>query len=363
MGFYLRKSVNVGGFRFNLSKSGVGMSVGVKGLRFGTGPRGNYVQMGRGGVYFRQTLSPRHTVQTIPRSQPIAPMAPPTAPIRAMEPPLAPIESASVVELVDGSADDLIRDINDKRRRLPLFPFIAVLGCLGLIALIGVGAYWWLTLATFIVSVAAVVMARQYDEVNKSVVLLYGLDEAAQDAYQGFQDAFGTLASCARIWQVHAQGQSFDRKYTAGANTIERRAPITLSKGRVANLKTNIDIPKIPAGKQTLAFLPDRLLVFEPSAVGAISYDQISIYASRVNFREQERLPGDAVVTGYTWQYVNKNGGPDRRFSRNPLDVGTTPRDTAHTLLEFDIATDAVPAELIIRGSSYVDAVYYNLKK
>jgi hypothetical protein len=35
MGFYLRKSVAVGPFRFNLSGSGVGMSVGVRGLRVG----------------------------------------------------------------------------------------------------------------------------------------------------------------------------------------------------------------------------------------------------------------------------------------------------------------------------------------
>src|SRR5690349_12356802 len=57
MSWYLRKSVRVGGMRFNLSRSGVGMSVGVTGLRVGRGPRGNYVHMGRGGVYFRQTLS------------------------------------------------------------------------------------------------------------------------------------------------------------------------------------------------------------------------------------------------------------------------------------------------------------------
>src|SRR5258706_15819405 len=56
MGFYLRKSVAVGPFRFDLSGSGVGMSVGVRGLRLGTGPRGNYVRIGRGGVYYQQTL-------------------------------------------------------------------------------------------------------------------------------------------------------------------------------------------------------------------------------------------------------------------------------------------------------------------
>lgn len=39
MGFYFRKSVNLGGLRFNLSKSGVGVSTGFKGFRIGSGPR------------------------------------------------------------------------------------------------------------------------------------------------------------------------------------------------------------------------------------------------------------------------------------------------------------------------------------
>ena len=55
MGFYFRKSVNLGGLRFNFSKSGVGVSTGVKGFRIGSGPRGNYVQMGKNGIYYRKT--------------------------------------------------------------------------------------------------------------------------------------------------------------------------------------------------------------------------------------------------------------------------------------------------------------------
>lgn len=57
MAFYLRDSVSVGPFRFNLSKSGVGLSVGITGLRFGLGPRGRYIHAGRGGVYYRKTFS------------------------------------------------------------------------------------------------------------------------------------------------------------------------------------------------------------------------------------------------------------------------------------------------------------------
>jgi hypothetical protein len=56
MPLYLRKSVSAGPFRFNFSESGVGVSVGVKGLRVGTGPKGHYVHAGRGGIYYKATI-------------------------------------------------------------------------------------------------------------------------------------------------------------------------------------------------------------------------------------------------------------------------------------------------------------------
>ena len=40
MGFYFRKSVNLGPFRVNFSRSGIGYSVGGKGFRTGVDSRG-----------------------------------------------------------------------------------------------------------------------------------------------------------------------------------------------------------------------------------------------------------------------------------------------------------------------------------
>jgi Protein of unknown function (DUF4236) len=56
MSWYIKKSFRFGPIRFNLSKSGIGVSGGVKGFRVGTGPRGPYVHAGRGGIYYRKSL-------------------------------------------------------------------------------------------------------------------------------------------------------------------------------------------------------------------------------------------------------------------------------------------------------------------
>ena len=69
MGFYLRKSFRMGPMRLNLSKSGLGVSAGVRGARIGVSSRGKaYVHVGRGGLYVRETLggSARRTVHHEP---------------------------------------------------------------------------------------------------------------------------------------------------------------------------------------------------------------------------------------------------------------------------------------------------------
>lgn len=58
MGFYFRKSFKCGPIRFNLSQSGIGASIGVKGLRYGVNAKGKeYVHAGRYGMYYRKQFS------------------------------------------------------------------------------------------------------------------------------------------------------------------------------------------------------------------------------------------------------------------------------------------------------------------
>ena len=61
----------------------------------------------------------------------------------------------------------------------------------------------------------------------------------------------------------------------------------------------------------------------------------------------EQRAPKDAKVVEYTWRYVNKRGGPDRRFSNNPQlptietrDVILTTNSGFHAQLKFS-NTDA----------------------
>jgi hypothetical protein len=51
--------------------------------------------------------------------------------------------------------------------------------------------------------------------------------------------------------------------------------------------------------------------------VGGVSYSDLRVNWGVSAFIEDESVPRDSTIDGYTWQYVNKHGGPDRRFKNN----------------------------------------------
>jgi len=57
MGLFFRKSKKIGLFRLNASKSGFGLSFGVKGCRFSLNQKGIQFNTGSKGAYYRKSLS------------------------------------------------------------------------------------------------------------------------------------------------------------------------------------------------------------------------------------------------------------------------------------------------------------------
>lgn len=58
MGFFFREHLKLGKFlKLNFSKSGIGLSGGITGLRLGIGPKGTWFHAGRHGLYYRKSLN------------------------------------------------------------------------------------------------------------------------------------------------------------------------------------------------------------------------------------------------------------------------------------------------------------------
>jgi hypothetical protein len=313
VGFYIRKSLSVGPFRFNLSKSGIGLSTGIKGFRVGTGPRGNYVQMGRGGLYFRQTLPSSSSSETrrahseVPAEQ--------SSSIEFDE-----VQSGSVSQMVDSSSSALLEEISSKSKKLLIWPWVFGLNIFLLVVLVAASSPVWIYFLLVPISVGGLVWAIHADKLRKTVVLFYKLEPHIEQAFQNLHNAFDALRGCSRIWHIESHGNittTYDWKVNAGASAVVKRNAIAPHAGSPPYFQCNISFPVLPAGRQRLYFLPDRILVWDTNGVGAVGFDQLDISFGEQRFIEDAGVPNDTRVVDKTWRYVNKKGGPDRRFNNN----------------------------------------------
>jgi hypothetical protein len=348
MGFYFRKSINLGGVRFNFSKSGIGASVGVKGFRVGTNSRGNYIHMGRNGLYYRAAIGKKKSGRQTPtlQSPSFRPFQQPVSPqIQQEELHFQDIDSGDLAFIVDATSQDVVNEINTKRKKFPFCP-LAIL--LAFIPVAGIP----------LAIIATILLYAFVDKKRKTTVLVYDIDEDTEREIQNFYNAFDELASCSAAWHVSSQASVRDKKYHAGANSVVNRAKIRINYKTPKYLKTNVKVPAIPVGSQTIYFFPDRIFIYDKKSVGGLAYSGFSVTRKNQRFIESGIVPRDGTVVDHTWQYVNKSGGPDKRFSNNrqlPIllysEVYFTSTSGLNELIQFSNQTAGI--DLIARLEQY----------
>jgi hypothetical protein len=328
MPFYLRDSVSLGPFRINLSKSGLGISAGVKGFRVGTGPRGHYIHAGMNGVYYRKTLG---GLGRKPKAAPaeggtdyiseIAKIAPnDRLPTYMTEDGvlMRRIISAEAEVLVSESHSEALRSLNEARERPSYALMLCAAAGVGLgfsfasqnLAIIGLFA---------VLLVAAYTVGNMIDVPRRNVVFAYNLDPAAEERYKALVDAIDRIASASKLWFVEAKGDITNLhawKKNSGASALVDNKETSVSYALPSGIASNVTPPMIVIDGKNCYFFPDCILVEENNRFGAVRYETI-----RTAVRDQRMIidsaPSDATVVGQTWKYVNKKGGPDRRFKDN----------------------------------------------
>lgn len=300
MGFFFRKSLNFGPLRVNLSKSGVGFSTGVTGFRIGTGPKGAYIHAGRGGFYYRKTLGTKKTTQKTTAQSFFDPEQSTSS---AMPANYVEIESADTDQLTDVSSKDLLEQINKNNNRTQLWPIgIVAAICSILIPVpylyIGMGA--GLVLAFLLYSLHDI----------KRIPLNYSDDDVTKNAVETMNKIVSLLANCDFVW--HIEG------FVAEQPTSIKRTHIFIQKIKPNFIETNIEVYRIPVGKQDMYFFPDRLYVVEDKNLAIINYLDIEISTKTVQMEETYIFPKDSRLVSQTWEHTNLNGEPDKRYANNP---------------------------------------------
>ena len=318
MGFYIRKGFNLGPLRMNVSKSGLGFSFGVKGARVGVGPRGSYVHAGRGGVYWRKQLG---SDQQHPQGKPVA------APVVSDEEHEGVIESANSAAFAHDSQADLLEALERVRTRTPRVRIVLRLGLLLLAATTLVWLYQPSLLPTLVYAALMVLLVlglvigsllgRRVDQRDGGVSLAFNFEAEAEDRFMKLHEALCRLAFCDRIWLIDRKKDTGDWKRNAGASNFVTRHRVEMSETLPKHVECNLPVMALPAGQQTLYFFASGIFVYDSDGVGIVPYSDVQVEVGQIGFPEEGTPPDDAPVIGQTWLYVNRDGGPDRRFSNN----------------------------------------------
>jgi|SRR5579862_1160721 len=303
MGFGFRKTFSTGPFRFTVSPRGVSSSFGVRGARITSGPRGTFVTVSSHGVYYRHRIDAPPGVRR------------PEIPSQVVEQvPLDSVFQVPVSELVASSQNDLVTKLNENISATN--PAIIPMVVSGLL-LFAVPSYPVTALLAMTLGLAlAIVLWRKFRATHTQEIH-YSLDPEATANFERIQKALACLGSCSRVWVLNTSAQTSDYKRNAGARTLITRRSASIGQLATKGFRSSVPISSIEANGTFFHFLPEQILILSGKRYGAISYAQLMISVQSTRFIEGEAVPSDSRQVDSTWRFVNKNGGPDRRFNNN----------------------------------------------
>lgn len=335
MGFYLRRGFRLGPLRLNLSGSGLGASVGVKGARIGIGPRGRYIHVGRHGLYYRKSLG--RGVAPLPASAASAVMGAepgerspsgrerqpsagwghsPGPASRAAAAPAGPPLDLS--QLADSSSAELLAELRRSRRAIAWLVPALVAAALVVVALMARVPERWVAAVAALALIAPLGFIARADARRRVTEVHYHLDPPVARAWEALLAAFARLGRCGGRWHAGPAGTVGDPRALAGATLALDPEAIAAAPELPGRVRCDLVPPALRAGGRTLYLFPDRILVFQGREVGAVSWSEARITAGLARMIEQRTPPADARIVDHRWLHPNRDGGPDRRFSVNP---------------------------------------------
>ncbi len=303
MGFRYRKSINLGGgFRVNISKSGIGYSWGVKGARITKTAKGttrHTLSIPGTGISYTQESSKKKNNSsnhngTRNRSNYNQ----------------SDILHAENMEKVDVSMYQPVeyKELLDRFKKVQN---------VNLLSNVFILTFLLSVVPIFIITGIAGIILKIYTHTKLAIQIIYDFDEDSKIAYEQLNATWMSMNSNKKFWQIMTSAKIQNTKAHGGANTSVSRIPAKAINKVPFFMKINMTPFGLQLKKKQLIFLPDKLLVIDGRKVGALNYAEIDLKLGKTNFIESETIPSDAKVIRYTWLKVNKDGSPDKRYKGN----------------------------------------------
>jgi hypothetical protein len=144
-------------------------------------------------------------------------------------------------------------------------------------------------------------------------------DPSLAPYYDQICHSFESLQSSQFCWDVTSSVQIDRVKERSSAATTIYRKPVSIKKSSLDFVESELPaLQFVNANGADLYLFPAFMIAFRSKTDFAlVDYHDLIIEYSNVRFVEEQTVPKDAALQGYTWKYVNKNGSRDMRFSNN----------------------------------------------
>ena len=301
MGFRYRKSINLGGgFRINLSKSGIGYSWGTKGYRVtkkaNGGIRKTYSIPGTGISWVEDSGNPAQKRKLNSNEN------------NLQQPVLYKATGANTLKLNDNNTKEFMDAINKYSQIHGKLKWGSIISFL--VALVVPQS-----IILFLIFLIGLICHT----CTSKIQLEYGNNEHMLKRMHKLDITMAELVNSIVVWQIVSRVANASVKINAGAVSSVDRKKVKFIKRKPYFLKTDGNCYSVKFQNDTVFFLPDAILIKDRRGWGVLEYQNLNIGFENQIFIENESVPQDANVVGNTWKYVNKHGGPDRRYKNNNL--------------------------------------------
>jgi hypothetical protein len=148
----------------------------------------------------------------------------------------------------------------------------------------------------------------------------YEVSGKSLSAYQQLSDTVEQLNHRGGVYVDHGERFIYgneSRKGNAGAHKVMNRH--TMDVGAMVSLHFHLNFLPVTFATQSgrIYFMPDEVIIAELNGqCWFVSYSELK-YEITEGTQMGVPVPSWCVPVGYTWQYMNKDGGPDRRYNNN----------------------------------------------
>lgn len=322
MAWTIRRRIKViPGVHFNLSRSGISTSVGVRGASVTVGKNGTYLHTGipGTGIYQRQKLNTKS--RSVDDNEQFQREFSAEQEIASSD--VHEITSQVMQELKDSivmaqqQRKELQKDLLDVSWQLKKNKIKLLCSYILLYGLVMKGHPQQIRKKIAYLKESTIEVRKDID--NCFVNLEIDFDEHFRKKYDLLLENFKNICTSHKIWDVTSQKKEDTVRTRSSAGTLVKKNEVRFALKNLPDVKTRFEALFFKnANGADIYIYPNFIIIYSTKEnFAVVGFEELEFLHQSVRFVETNPVPRDAEVIGQTWAKVNKNGSRDKRFKGN----------------------------------------------